>query len=129
MAMLVESRVPLMEALGAVARVMPNRYIRARIAQATERVREGASLRSALDEADCFPPLLVAMVGSGEASGRLGQALTRVAIEHEQVVDGRIAALVALIEPAVLLVMGGIVALLVMAILLPIVGLNNLAAH
>jgi general secretion pathway protein F len=129
LAMLVESRVPLIEALAAVVRVMPNLYIRAQVVQATERVREGASLRTALDEAGCFPPLLVAMVGSGEASGRLGPALTRVAAEHEQVVDARIAALVALIEPAVLLLMGGIVALLVMAILLPIVGLNNLAGR
>jgi general secretion pathway protein F len=129
LAMLIESRVPLMDSLNAVARVIPNRYIRAQIGQATERVREGASLRAALDEAGCFPPLLVAMVGSGEASGRLGPALSRVAVEQEQVVDARITALVALIEPAVLLVMGGIVALLVMAILLPIVGLNNLAGR
>jgi general secretion pathway protein F len=129
LAMLVESRVSLLEALGAVARVVPNHYIRLKVLQATDRVREGASLRSALDEAGCFPPLLVAMVGSGEAGGRLGPALARVASEHEQVVDTRIATMVALIEPLVLLVMGGIVALLVMAILMPIVGLNNLAGH
>lgn len=129
LAMLVESRVSLIEALGAVSRVVPNHHIRGRILQATERVREGASLRAALDEAACFPPLLVAMVGSGEAGGRLGPALSRVAAEHEQVVDARIATIVALIEPMVLLIMGGIVALLVMAILMPIVGLNNLAGH
>ena len=127
--MLVDSGVPLIEGLGAVVRVLPNRHVRSQVAQATERVREGASLRTALEEANCFPPLLVAMVASGEASGRLAPSLVRVAAEHEQVVDARVAALVALIEPAVLLVMGGIVALLVMAILLPIVGLNNLVGR
>ena len=129
LAMLVESRVPLVEALLAAARTLPNRHVRERLVQATERVREGVSLRTALDEAGCFPPLLIAMVASGEASGKLGPSLARVAAEQEQEVDGRVAALIALVEPAVLLVMGGIVALLVMAILLPIVGLNKLVGH
>lgn len=78
-------------------------------------------------EADVFPPLLLAIVASGEQSGKLGQGLERAAIDLEQELESLVAALVALVEPGVLLVMGGVVLLMVLSILLPIVNLNNLA--
>jgi general secretion pathway protein F len=92
-----------------------------------ERIREGASLRAAMSEAAIFPPMLVAIVGTAEASGQLAPALARAAAELERELDALSSAIVALVEPAVLLLMGGIVLLLVLAILLPIIGLNNLA--
>jgi general secretion pathway protein F len=103
------------------------RFAGERAMRVAARVREGASLRNAMAEADVFPPLLLAIVASGEQSGKLGQGLERAAIDLEQELESLVAALVALVEPGVLLVMGGVVLLMVLSILLPIVNLNNLA--
>lgn len=126
LAQLVQSAVPLVDALAAAAAVTPNRHIRARALIAAERVREGGSLHAAMTEAGVFPAMLLAIVASGESSGRLAPALARAATELERELDALVAVLVSLVEPAILLVMGGIVLLLVLAILLPIVNLNNL---
>lgn len=126
LATLTVSRVPLVEALTAATQTIPNLHIRAKVAQATARVREGVALSRALDEAAVFPPMLIAMVASGETGGVLGATLTRAANDQERDLNALVAALVALVEPAVLLLMGGIVMLLVLSILLPIVNLNNL---
>ena len=127
LATLVRSDVPLVEALQASAAVTPNRYARERALLVAARVREGSSLRKAMADADVFPPLLLAIVASGEQSGKLGQGLERAAQDLEQELESLVAALVALVEPGVLLVMGGVVLLMVLSILMPIVNLNNLA--
>jgi len=127
LATLIRSDVPLVEALKASAAVTPNLYVRERALFVAQRVREGASLRRAMTEADVFPRLLLAVVASGEQSGRLGHGLERAAADLDQELEGLVAAIVALVEPAVLLVMGGMVLLMVLAILMPIVNLNNLA--
>ncbi len=123
---LVQSAVPLVDALAAAAAVTPNRHVRLAGEQVGTRVREGASLRTAMAEAGVFPPMLVAIVASGESGGRLAPALGRAAAELERELDGLVATLVALVEPLVLLMMGGLVLLMVLAILLPIINLNNL---
>jgi general secretion pathway protein F len=128
LAQLVQSAVPLVDALAAAAAVTPNRHIRARALLAPTRVREGASLHAAMIEAGVFPAMLLAIVASGESSGRLGPALARAATELERELDALVPLLVSLVEPAVLLLMGGVVMLLVLAILLPIVNLNTLVA-
>lgn len=127
LATLIRSDVPLVEAMRAAAAVTPNPWVRQRALAAAQRVREGASLRQAMQEADVFPRLLLAVVASGEQSGRLGPGLTRAAADLEQDLEQLVSALVALVEPAVLLIMGGVVLLMVLAILMPIVNLNNLA--
>ena len=127
LATLVRSDVPLVEALAASAAVTPNRFARERAILVAARVREGSSLRRAMAEADIFPPLLLAIVAAGEQSGKLGHGLERAAQDLEQELDSLVQALVSLVEPGVLLVMGGIVLLMVLAILMPIVNLNNLA--
>ncbi|TYB83775.1 type II secretion system F family protein [Oceaniovalibus sp. ACAM 378] len=126
LATLTVSRVPLTEALEAASDTIGNRYIRARTQEAGARVREGTALSQAMHRAGVFPPLLVAMVSSGEAGGTLGPSLTRAASDQSRDLDALVSALVALVEPAVLLIMGGVVMLLVLSILLPIVNLNNL---
>lgn len=127
LATLVQSRVPLIEALVAAADVTPNLHIRARVAEITEKVRQGTSLKRAMEEAAVFPPMLVAMVASGEATGNLGPALDRAATDQQRDLDAWVRAMVALVEPAILLVMGGMVMVMVLAILLPIVSMNGLA--
>ena len=126
LATLVQSRVPLVEALAAAAAVTPNLHIRASVEAATVRVREGASLRDAICAAGCFPPMLVAMIASGEAGGDLGETLARAAEDQQRDLDAWVRTLVALVEPAILLVMGGLVMAMVLAILLPIVSMNGL---
>lgn len=128
LATLVESAVPLVEALHASAAVTPNRWVRAKVVGVATRVREGQSLRGAMTEAAVFPTMLTAIVASGESSGRLAPALGRAADELDRELDALVSTLVSLAEPLVLLVMGGMVLMMVLAILLPIINLNNLVA-
>ena len=127
LATLVQSGVPLIEALNAAADVTPNLHVRARVAEVTDKVRQGSSLRRAMDEARVFPAMLTAMVASGEAVGNLGAALDHAATDQQRDLDAWVRAMVALVEPAILLVMGGLVMVMVLAILLPIVSMNGLA--
>ena len=127
LATLVRSHVPLVEALAAAGAATPNLHIRQRLEEATARVREGASLRDAIGAAGCFPPMLVAMIGSGEAVGNLGEALASAADNQQRDLDAWVRTMVALVEPAILLVMGGLVMMMVLAILLPIMSMNDLA--
>jgi len=126
LATLVGSAVPLVEALHAAAAVTPNHWVREKALGVARRVREGISLRAAMQEAGVFPTMLVAIVASGESSGRLAPALGRAADELERELDALVSTLVSLVEPLVLLVMGGLVLMMVLAILLPIINLNNL---
>ena len=128
LATLVEAGVPLTDALATASAVTPNLHIRKSIEAAATQVREGTSLSVAAERADVFPPMLVAMIGSGEASGNLGPSLARAAADQQRELAAKVAAIVALVEPGVLLLMGGFVLLMVLAILLPIIGLNDMAA-
>ena len=126
LAILVGSRVPLLTALRAGAGVVSNLPLRRALSEAAARVQEGASLSRALGVSRLFPPLMVHMIASGEASGRLGEMLERTAVQQARELERRIAAFVALLEPLLILAMGGIVLLIVMAILLPIFELNTI---
>jgi general secretion pathway protein F len=127
LATLVQSGVPLAEALEAAAGTVPNRFVRARVAQITQDVSDGATLSKSVEASGVFPPMLIAMIASGEAGDRLGDSLERAAKDQAASLKATVTTIVALVEPAVLLIMGGIVMLLVMSILMPIVGLNALA--
>lgn len=126
LATLVQSSVPLVEALNAAAAVTPNRHFREAAIGVAARVREGATLQTAMTESGIFPSMLVAIVASGENGGQLGPALGRAAAELERELEAMAALLVSLVEPLVLLMMGGLVLLMVLAILLPIINLNNI---
>ena len=128
LATLVQSGVPLVAALDAAAGATPNLHIRARITELTQKVRQGSALRPALEQAAVFPAMLTAMVASGEANGRLGDALDHAATDQQRDLDAWVRAVVALVEPGILLVMGGMVMTIVLAILLPIVSMNSLVA-
>ena len=127
LATLVQSSVPLLDALTASAAVIPNRYIRQQAELVASRVREGDSMHRAMADTGAFPQMLVAIVASGETGGKLGPALGRAASELDREAEGLVAVIVSLVEPAVLLAMGGLVLLMVMAILMPIIALNDLA--
>ena len=120
------SGVPLVDAMGIASEVVANTWLRRRLQGATQRVKEGASLRTGLEEAGHFPPMLMHMVASGEASGELDAMLERVATHQQAEVERIVGALVALFQPLMLLLMGGMVMFIVMAILLPILNMNQL---
>ncbi len=127
LATLVQSGVPLADALGAASNTVPNLHFRQSVSNITARVRDGASLSASVEEAGLFPPMLVAMIASGEAGGTLGSSLERAANDQARDLKAVVSTIVALVEPGVLLVMGGVVMVLVLAILMPIVSLNALA--
>ena len=126
LAILVGGGVPLLTALASGARVMTNLLLRKAVEQAIEQVREGAGLARALSATRAFPPLLVHLVASGEVSGKLAQMLERAARLETQALERRLAVFLTLLEPIMILVMGGIVLLIVLAILLPIIEINQL---
>ena len=126
LAILVGGGVPLLSALASGARVMTNMVMREAIERAIERVREGASLARALGETRAFPPLLIHLVASGEVSGKLEQMLERAAHLETQALERRLAVFLTLLEPVMILVMGGVVLMIVLAILLPIIEINQL---
>ncbi len=99
--------------------------VRERALGVAARVREGISLRSGDERGGVFPSMLVAIVASGRSSGRPALALDRASHELQRELDAIVGTLVALVEPLVLLVMGGLVLMMVLAILLPIINLNN----
>jgi len=126
LAILVGGGVPLLSALNSGARVMTNMVMRDAIEAAAERVREGESLSRALGATRAFPPLTIHLVASGELSGRLERMLQRAAQLETQALERRLAVFLTLLEPVMILVMGGIVLLIVLAILLPIIEINQL---
>ncbi|MGH8731768.1 MAG: type II secretion system F family protein, partial [Burkholderiales bacterium] len=126
LAILVGGGVPLLSALASASRVMTNMVLREAVAHVIERVREGASLARALGETRAFPPLLIHLVASGEVSGKLEPMLNRAAHLETQALERRLAVFLTLLEPAMILVMGGVVLLIVLAILLPIIEINQL---
>jgi general secretion pathway protein F len=124
---MIASRLPLLEGLRLTTQTVHNRALRAASADITESIRTGGSLSAALRRAAVFPPLLVYMAASGEASGKLDIMLERAADYLEREFDTFTSTALALLEPAVIVIMGGIVAIIVLSILLPILQLNTLA--
>lgn len=124
---MVASRLPLLEGLNLTTATVRNRVLRKACSDVTEAVRTGGSLSAALRRTAVFPPLLVYLAASGEASSRLDAMLERAADYLEREFDGFTATALSLLEPAVIILMGAIVALIVLSILLPILQLDTLA--
>jgi general secretion pathway protein F len=126
LSILTGSGVPLVEAMNIASDVVSNSWLRRCLADATQRVSEGSSLRAALETVGYFPAMLLHMVASGEASGQLDSMLDKVAHYQQSEVERIVTTLVRLFEPMMLVVMGGLVMFIVMAILLPILNMNQL---
>ncbi|MCQ4326372.1 type II secretion system protein GspF [Stutzerimonas stutzeri] len=126
LAILTKSGVPLVEALSIAAAVIANRRIRERVVEAAQKVREGSSLTRALEATGEFPPMMLHMIASGEKSGELDQMLARTARNQENDLAAQVSLLVGLFEPFMLVFMGAVVLVIVLAILMPILSLNQL---
>jgi len=126
LAILTGSGVPLLRSLDAARQTLSNDKLRADVADATSRVREGTSLASALQVQKSFPPLLIHLTASGEKTGTLPQLLERASQTLSRELERRAMALTAMLEPVMILVMGGFVLLIVLAVLMPIIEINQL---
>jgi len=129
LAILVGSRVPILAALEAGGGVMALLPMREALEAAARGVREGMPLSRALAATGAFPPVMVHLIAGGEATGRLDEALERAARQQQANLSTRLAAAVAVFEPAVIVVMGAVVLAIVLAILLPIFNLNQLVGR
>ncbi len=123
---LMASGVPMIRALETGAATLGNEAMRANVLDALSRVSEGAPLARALGNGKMFPPMLIHMIASGEATGELPEMLERSALQLSQEVERRTMAMTTLLEPLLILVMGGIVLLIVLAVLMPIIEINQL---
>ncbi|WP_288476944.1 type II secretion system inner membrane protein GspF [uncultured Pseudomonas sp.] len=125
LAILVGSGIPVLEGLQVSRATLSNQVLGDALDAAIEQVTAGTGLGRALDRTAVFPPLLVNMVASGEASGTLDAMLERVADAQERDFNQQVDLALALFEPVLILILGGVVLAIVLAILLPIMQLNQ----
>lgn len=127
LSILTASGVPLVESLKIAGQVLANHWLRKQVNESTQQVQEGTSLNRALSKGGYFPPMMLHMIASGEQSGELDQMLNRIAVAQQRDLDSLIGVMLGILEPVMLLIMGVCVFIIVTAILLPIVNLNNIA--
>ena len=126
LSILTQSGVPLVDALKIGAAVSSNWIIRDTVNIAAEKVTEGGNLATQLERAGFFPPMMVQMIRSGESSGELDKMLKRAAEMQDREVTATITTMLALLEPLMLVFMAGIVLVIVIAVMLPIINMNNM---
>ncbi|MGB3392153.1 MAG: type II secretion system inner membrane protein GspF [Stenotrophomonas sp.] len=127
LAIMLDSGLPLIEGLSITARTVSNRVLRNATTAMVVTIDEGGSLSAAMKQAGVFPPTLLYMVSSGENSGRLAPMLDRAADYLDREFETFSSAGMSLLEPAIIIAMGGVVAAIVLSILLPILQFNSLA--
>ncbi len=123
---LLDNGVPLLSALGIVKNIVGNQLMAEAIAQAADEVEKGKGLGRSLESSHLFPHLLIQMILVGEQSGELETMLGKIADIYENEVESTVAALTALLEPAIILFMGVVVGFIVLSVLLPIFEMNQL---
>lgn len=129
LATMIASGLPVLEGLVLTAGTVRNAALRGGMDEMIAGIREGGALSTAMRRTGVFPPVLVYMTASGESSGRVDAMLTRAAEYLEREFDTFTATLLSLLEPAIIVVLGGVVATIVLSILLPILQINTLAMN
>lgn len=126
LSILTASAVPVLDALRISGEVVSSLPMRDAVAEAAAKVREGAPIARSLAVSKLFPPMLIHLIASGETSGELEAMLERAAANQEREMDGIVNTAVNILGPVMILIMGGFVLLIVLALLLPIFQLNQL---
>ena len=126
LSILTSSAVPILEGMMISGEVLTNEHIKRGVKDAADNVREGASLKGSLEQTKIFPPMMLHMIGSGEKSGELEQMLGRAAGNQENELDSTLKISLGLLTPMITLVMAGLVVFILMAILMPIMEMNQL---
>jgi general secretion pathway protein F len=126
LAILTAAGVPILRALQAAGETLSNTAMRENVDDAIVRVREGTSLSRALGNTKTFPPVLVHLIRSGEATGDVTTMLDRASEGEARELERRTMFLTSLLEPLLILAMGGVVLVIVLAVMLPIIELNNM---
>lgn len=126
LSILAASGVPILDAMRIAVKVMENIPMREAVEQASQQVSEGSSLSATLEQSGYFNPMLINLIASGEATGQLEQMLERAAMNQERELETTMAMLMGLLEPLLIVAMGGVVLIIVLAILLPVLDLNQL---
>ncbi|MGB3623595.1 type II secretion system protein GspF [Ketobacter sp. MCCC 1A13808] len=126
LSILSRSGVPLVEAMKISGQVAGNVCIRESVVLGADKLKEGSTLFAALDGSGYFPPMMMQMIASGENSGELESMLARAATNQERELEDLIDTIVALFEPLMLVVMGGVVMIIVLSIMMPILSMNSL---
>ncbi|WP_339711103.1 type II secretion system inner membrane protein GspF [uncultured Sphingosinicella sp.] len=124
---MVDNGMPLLDGLAVTSRTIRNRVLRGATEDMVESIREGGSLSGSMRRTGIFPPLLVHMTASGESSGKLAQMLGRAADYMEREFDAFTKSALSLLEPLIIVIMGGVIATIVLSILLPILQLDTIA--
>ena len=127
MSTMVASRLPVLEGLRLTSQTVRNSVLKEATEGIVEAIRGGGSLSGAMRAAGVFPPLLVYLTASGESSGQLDSMLERAADYLEREFDNFTSTALSLLEPLIIVVMGGMVAIIILSILLPILQLQNFA--
>ncbi len=120
---LLGSGVPIITALEITRNVIGNKPISDAVAEAKQKVQEGESLAVTIEKSKRFPPLVVHMIRTGEKTGELEQMLKHVADAYDAEVERKIDSMISMIEPLMIIVMGGVVAVVVIAMLVPMLSI------
>jgi general secretion pathway protein F len=123
---LLQSGVPILGALNLVKEISQNQAIANSIGYVHDRLREGKGISKSLEETGAFPPLAIHMIGVGEETGKLDEMLTKVAETYEENVQTSVKRFVSLLEPLIIVIMGGVVFFIVVSILLAIFAINEI---
>jgi general secretion pathway protein F len=120
------SGVPILQALQTSHDTLGNVALKEQVRQASASVREGVGLAQALTANKQFPPMLIHMIRAGEITGTLPAMLERASQAQEQDLERRAMTIASLLEPALILAMGVVVLLIVLAVLMPIIEINQM---
>ena len=122
---LTSSGVPILEGMDITARTAGNMVIQNAILKSREAVEQGRNISGPLAETKVFPPMVIQMVGVGEATGALDAMLSKVADFYEDEVDNAVGAMTAMMEPLIIAILGGVIGFIVVAMYMPIFNLAN----